>query len=1539
MSEDLGKQVELQSQLNKLLQDRVKIQNKLNEACGKQCAQGEGMKKAAEEAGSAQQKNVAETEKLAQAQDKARKSQDKQSKSADGFFSSMSTGTAAGVGGIMGLVSGFKDMGISLSGAGNLLKSFTKSVFSIGAAIIAIPFKMFSGLVGMANSAAGAGTALRQAFEDVRKEFGSFAEGPAKNVVAGFKDMRSSAGNLGGTGLSVSRVFGYGPDGMAKMMGAVSDIAKGLGPAINLLGDEFGKSAEQAVMFSKGLGLSGEQMGKLMKDAALSGKSQSDMMTEVGSMSLQMAKKFGLSSKDIGKDIADMKGDFVSFGNMSTTQMGAASAYARKLGMDMKDLKGVVDKFDDFEGAADSVSQLNQAFGMQLDTMKMMNAENPAERIDMMRNAFHAAGKSIETMTRQEKKLLMAQTNLSESALKNAFAAENQGVAYEDFADAAGDAEENQLSQEEVMLKLANAIEKIAEAGQSFSGIGDAFGKGFMRAMSKDKDMRALMKTIRSFLREVFNFGKGIGEVFMKIMKSTGMFEGLMDLFDPKKFRAFFDDILLTVEKFANFLINGKGNPEDILQEFVDKISGFVGGKGKAMGQIGNAFMRLGEFLLVTLKVVGQFIWKKAKPYLMQAFNFVSDYLSKNWKPIAMFIAKYVVAPMFVLAMIKGVAFAAGGALVKILAAKMLGIVVAAKSTAAAGAAAAGAAPSAAGFGAFMTAFAAIPPSVIVKAIVTLGALALLFSGAIMAFTFAISKSAGMLEKVSWGSLAKTFAVVAVAIVATGALVAAGEGLSYALPFMVKAGLGLVGAATFFTVGVLAYSKAIEIVSKYTAKIAWAKFGSQLAGVGIAIGATAGLFAAGAVAAMGGLGFVVAAAGLAAAATFFTVGVLAYSKAIEVVQENAGSIDWKKFGSTLAGVGVAVAATTALFAAGAIMAMGSLGFVVAAVGLKAGASFFEGSISIFADAIENALPAFNAMYKNKESVKFGLFALDRILNSVTKLKNVAKSFGIMSAIFGSKFTKGVATAADFFIRTTPSIIKMIKAISRIKIKNAKTVKLQIEIVGAAIKAMQSLSDMGIKVGKLAFVAQKLGGGKMTKIIDAMSKFVLSVGVSLTIVIREITKMANAMPGGKENNEKAKIVAQIIKAVAELASGMFEPLKVVSELGGGMFGPGPQKTMDAVVGGVKKIMLAIKEEMPAIVKEVLKLAGSVGDPKVVGPKMKVVSDAVEATGKFSAGLGEAMKSIPTGKTAWYKFDKNMEERTEEMMTATSSIVKQIKTHLGPLVRTITGIDIGGSPEAVGQKVGVISTVLDGVLKFGKVIRNLKHHQRKGNKSIANVVSHIVSDLSEALGPTKGYWDLSDLFEHLAAFKPDMSGVARLDGVSKVLEKLGAIVNKVSSIGSSFNTASGEMVSKMVNAVFTSLNAVKLMENLPQIGKISFKPLKAMGKALNRVSKMFKGYQSAYFGSEGVVANAAVGLVEAYNKTYGALQALTANPIDLDLKLSQFAEAMGISSDSFTIKSEQLNFTVNIKVELDAEKMVDKLSDKKVMGKRTVQLSAV
>ena len=1602
MSEDLGKQVELQAQLNQLLQDRIKLQQKLNAACGQQCGYADEMNASAKEA----QKN---TQAQTQATDDQRKAQDKARKSAGGFFSTISDGQAAAVGGTAGLVQGFKDMGATLSAMGGMIKSFVGGLFNIGKAIIAIPFKMFSGLITMANNAAQAGTQLRQAFEDVRKEFGSFEQGPAKNVVAGFRDMQSSAGNLGGTGLSVSRVFGYGPDGLAKMMGAVSDIAKGLGPALNLLGDEFGKNAEKAVMFSKGLGLSGEQMGALMKDAALSGQSQSDMMTEVGSMSLQMAKKFGLSSKDIGKDIADMKGDFVSFGNMSTAQMGAASAYARKLGMDMKDLKGVVDKFDDFEGAADSVSQLNQAFGIQLDTMKMMNAENPAERIDMMRDAFFKAGKSIENMTRQEKKLLMAQTGLTESALKNAFAAENQGMSYEDFADAAGDAEENQLSQEEVMLKLAKAIEKIAEAGQSFSGIGDAFGKGFMHAMSKDKDMRELMTTIRQFLREVFNFGKDVGKVFMDLMRHTGMFKGLKKLFDPASFRKLFKDLMGPIKDFAKFIMKGEGDPDKIFQSFADKLTNFFGSKSGALSDIGGALQRMGEMLIKALIAMASWLWKTIKPMLMpmikKALAAIGDFLGENWHYIAAAIG-IMLSIAFAKAMAGAVLGIAAKKFAEYVGAKVFGVAEKENKDAApmfestdqsiagvckilknirevrytdilkasviiyalsevfseaienfaegmAGAAKALKPVSwndlAKALVSTAVAVLAMKPLIeagkeladmkgdMVKAGIGLIGAGALYTGGILAFSKATAVASDILKQTTWGSFGKMLGMVASAILATAGLIFAGGKLIALSPIMVPAGLGLVAAATFFTVGILAYSEAIAIVHESAAAINWKHFASTLAGVGVAIAATAPLLAAGGIAFLATFGgFSAAAKGLEAAAGFFVEGVLVYSDAIAEIHASTKAINWKQFGSTLAGVGVGIAATSGLIGAGGLMALASFGFAIAIAGLEKAAEFFVDGVRIFAEAIAQVTPAFNKMYQSRKSVTFGLDAMDKILWAISELKSVAASFGMMNFLFGDKFKDGVEAAAEFFVKVVPVFTDMVKAIARLPITNPKSVKAKLDIVGGAISAMQSMAELGFDAAKMAIVAKFFGGGSLEGMINSMAGFISAIGASLTSVIISITMLSQSIPGGKEQQEKAKIVAAIIQAVADLAGALFAPLTSVQEMGTSMFGPSVQETMKIVVQGVKDLMCAIKGFLPDIVNMVIKLAGGIGNPKVLKPKMKVISLAMKSVAEFSKAIGAMQKLIPDGKTAWYKRDKNMDERLEEMMSIIKKIVSAVKNHVSDVVTTIIGIPISGDLDAVEKKMKIITGAMEAMSKFASIVETIK-----GIGAIEDIqptVASIASAIVWSIGPSKGYYDISDVFYYLELFHPKEGELAKLDTAMtaiRYMTRFAQAVGEMQKAGASYYGNLGTAVSGMVHSIERSLTHLKSFDNMETV-TINIQPFEVLGTSMMKIQNLFSTYKKSYFGEEGVIASIVSEMVETYNAVYGQLQDMSSSPKDFKIKLDKFADTLGVGKDTFTVNNEQLNFTINVNVEIDAEKMVDTLSDKSTMGRRTVRV---
>ena len=90
MAEDLGKQVELQAQLNKILQDRIKIQNDLNSAMGKQVGSAQQLNQAQKENASNQENAAGGFQNITQATDKASKAAQKAQKSAGNFFEEIS---------------------------------------------------------------------------------------------------------------------------------------------------------------------------------------------------------------------------------------------------------------------------------------------------------------------------------------------------------------------------------------------------------------------------------------------------------------------------------------------------------------------------------------------------------------------------------------------------------------------------------------------------------------------------------------------------------------------------------------------------------------------------------------------------------------------------------------------------------------------------------------------------------------------------------------------------------------------------------------------------------------------------------------------------------------------------------------------------------------------------------------------------------------------------------------------------------------------------------------------------------------------------------------------------------------------------------------------------------------------------------------------------------------------------------------------------------------------------------------------------------
>ena len=162
-------------------------------------------------------------------------------------------------------------------------------------------------------------------------------------------------------------------------------------------------------------------------------------------------------------------------------------------------------------------------------------------------------------------------------------------------------------------------------------------------------------------------------------------------------------------------------------------------------------------------------------------------------------------------------------------------------------------------------------------------------------------------------------------------------------------------------------------------------------------------------------------------------------------------------------------------------------------------------------------------------------------------------------------------------------------------------------------------------------------------------------------------------------------------------------------------------------------------------------------------------------------------------------------------------------------------------------------------------------------------------------------------------------------------------KVSLFGSAKSLIGKDSKKKILNTM-QSLAEIVIGGNamLAPVSDIEA-PFKQLTSAIHAMDMVVNRYNKKYFGPSGKLVKVMRGLGETYNEVYNTLFDLAASPYDIDLKLDKFVNAMGVDKDTFTVQNDKLNFTINVKVELDAEKFSDAMTDEYTMGAKAIALA--
>ena len=633
--------VDIQQQLNKLLTDQRRILRENTRSLREQVAltneMAESLNKANINQDLVQKSQSLKNSLMGAAEEAAKFTKGNQDMAAatsgalkdtdDGFEGLLSTygkattkagawGAATG-GFIEGITKGINFLKTGLTGVLSLASSVVEGMFSIGKAIISIPFKIFNAFVNEANRMRGEPLLARE-FEETRKSFGDFGEDLSKHVIGGYRKLR---GELAETGLSVFRVLGH----RHEQMKFVREQFEALGPLAHAFGEEIADQAEYFAAYQKGLGLSGEMMKGLAQATQGTDDSFEDTLRTTTKFTTNLGKRFGISQKVIGRDIGEMAKDLKTFGSVGVREMGQISVFARKLGTDFKDLLGVVGKFDNFEDAAESAARLAQAFGLNIDAMAMINEQDPAARIEQLRKAFFQAGKDITKLTRQERNYLAATAGIEDQALNSVFALQSQGKTYDEISAAGQTAEQQQLTQAEAMGKLSDSIERMIKSGHRVGGFFDRFVMGFKRGMRWSKSFRDVMRNIRKSLWAAERAGRAVGRAFIKSFPGMKKFlDGMKDFFDPKKFRRMGGKVVSAFKNFFKDLGDPKkatkalGNLVGALQKAFFGMAGAQhGAMSKIIGGFKTMFKAVGQVILSAIKI--------SMTYMTKFFDAITD--------------------------------------------------------------------------------------------------------------------------------------------------------------------------------------------------------------------------------------------------------------------------------------------------------------------------------------------------------------------------------------------------------------------------------------------------------------------------------------------------------------------------------------------------------------------------------------------------------------------------------------------------------------------------------------------------------------------------------------------------------------------------------------------------------------------------------------------------------------------------------------------------------------------------------------------------
>jgi hypothetical protein len=354
-----------------------------------------------------------------------------------------------------------------------------------------------------------------------------------------------------------------------------------------------------AVKLAKVFGLTDEELGNLLRSNRYLNVSLADQEEEFRLVA-GAARKFGMNAKQLQKDVFVLGKNLLDMaGPVWRKQMEDAIVSIRKMGISVGTMEKFTDMTDVFDRTVESVARMNTAFGLHINALKLFDEQDPAKRFQQINDQLRIQGKSVETMTRQQKKLMAETLGLT---MEETNAMLKYAQAGKDVSEAMKASEKETASLDSFMQGLRTTMANVVQImDRIYVSVGKALAPAFAAVGISITDSKGEMKGFGDVIGQ-------IGDKFLKfidaVAKSPEFATAMKRIGDSvQKFFTFLDDPQ-TAGKFVKFMTD----VAEAMAKWSERIEWAI--------EVGSKFLSVLGFIVKTFEYVlgiKAFMWVVTK--------------------------------------------------------------------------------------------------------------------------------------------------------------------------------------------------------------------------------------------------------------------------------------------------------------------------------------------------------------------------------------------------------------------------------------------------------------------------------------------------------------------------------------------------------------------------------------------------------------------------------------------------------------------------------------------------------------------------------------------------------------------------------------------------------------------------------------------------------------------------------------------------------------------------------------------------------------